>query len=93
LPTRAITNRAESAIFKGFGLSAKSAKSLGFCFVEKKEKTKPKGFAKCLGESNRLSAALLVIAETVTTHLKKKIRRSDIHLTKESVYNIRTNKI
>ena len=65
MPTRAITNRAESAIFKGFGLSAKSAKSLGFCFVEKKEKTKPKGFAKCLGESNRLSAALLVIAETV----------------------------
>jgi len=29
---------------------------------EKKEKTKPKGFAKCVAESNRLPAALLAIA-------------------------------
>lgn len=42
----AIVNRAESAIFKGLGVFSKSAKSLRFCFVQKKEKTKPKGFAK-----------------------------------------------
>tara|TARA_B100001146_G_scaffold213602_1_gene214126 strand:- start:283 stop:579 length:297 start_codon:yes stop_codon:yes gene_type:complete len=31
---------------------------------EKKGKTKPQGFAKCVAESNRLSAALLAIAHT-----------------------------
>lgn len=36
--TMAITNRAESAIFKGLGAFAKSAKSLEFCFVQKKNK-------------------------------------------------------
>ena len=38
LLTMAITNRAVSAIFKGLGVFAKSAKSLGFCFVQKKKK-------------------------------------------------------
>jgi hypothetical protein len=48
------------------GIFTKSAKSLGFCFAEeKKEKTKPKGFAKCVMESKRLSTALLAIAETL----------------------------
>jgi len=41
----AITNRAESDIIKGLGVFMKSAKSLGFCFVQKKEKTKPNDFA------------------------------------------------
>ena len=47
----AITNRAESAIFKVLGVFAEFAKSLGFCFVQKKRKTKPKGFAKFVAES------------------------------------------
>ena len=34
----AIANRAKSAIFKGLGVFANSAKSLGFCFVQKKKK-------------------------------------------------------
>jgi hypothetical protein len=34
----AITNRAVSAEFIGLGVFAKSAKSLGFCFVQKKKK-------------------------------------------------------
>jgi len=34
----AIANRAESAIFNGLGVFVKSAKSLGFCFVQKKKK-------------------------------------------------------
>jgi len=38
----AIANRAESVIFKGLGVFAKSAKSLGFCFVKKKKKQNPK---------------------------------------------------
>ncbi len=64
--TMAIANRAESPIFKCLGVIVESAKSLGFCFVQKKkEKTKPKGFAKCLVASNRLSAALLAIAGTL----------------------------
>jgi hypothetical protein len=35
---------------------------------EKKEKTKPKGFAKCVAESNRLSTALLAIAEPMVNN-------------------------
>jgi hypothetical protein len=31
------TIRAKSAIFKGLGVFAKSAKSFGFCFVQKKK--------------------------------------------------------
>jgi hypothetical protein len=30
-----------------------SVKSLGFCFNQGKEKTKPKDFAMCVAESNR----------------------------------------
>ena len=40
----------------------KVAKSLGFRFGKEKNKTKPIDFAKCVAESNRLSAALLAIA-------------------------------
>jgi hypothetical protein len=43
----------------------KSAKSLGFCFKQGKEKTKQKDFAMCMAESNRLFAPVLFIAPSL----------------------------
>tara|TARA_B100001750_G_C15509386_1_gene602568 strand:- start:800 stop:955 length:156 start_codon:yes stop_codon:yes gene_type:complete len=40
-----------------------TAKSLGFCFGQKKEKTKPKDFAMCVAESKRQFAPVLFIAK------------------------------
>jgi hypothetical protein len=40
-----------------------SAKSLGFCFKQGKEKTKQKHFAMCLAESKRQFAPVLFIAK------------------------------
>jgi hypothetical protein len=41
----------------------KFAKSLGFRFDTRKEKTKPKDFAKCVAESKRQFAPVLYIAQ------------------------------
>jgi len=71
--TTAIANRAESAIFKGLGVFAKSAKSLGFCFVQKKKKKQnPKVLLSAWRKDNRLSPALLAIAEPVNESSQKK---------------------
>jgi hypothetical protein len=46
----------------GLRIFKKTAKSLGFCFRTKKEKTKPKDFAMCVAESKRQFAPVLLIA-------------------------------
>ena len=49
----------------------KSAKSLGFCFKQGKEKTKQKDFATCVAEIKRLFTPLLFIAKPLSLMLVK----------------------
>ncbi len=48
-----------------------TAKSLGFCFKQGKEKTKLKDFATCMAESKRQFAPVLFIAKTLCASGKK----------------------
>ena len=41
------------SLSEGLCIFMMSAKSYGFCFGQKKEKTKPKDFAMCVAESKR----------------------------------------
>ena len=50
---------------RGLYIFMKSAKSLGFCFKQGKEKTKQKDFAMSVAESKRWFAPALLIARAV----------------------------
>jgi len=48
-----------------------TAKSLGFCFKQGKEKTKPKDFAMCVEESKTLVCSRTVHSHTVGNNFDK----------------------
>jgi len=53
MTTKPINNTGLGFKRQGLCIFMKSAKSFGFCFGHKKEKTKPKDFATCVAESKR----------------------------------------